>query len=148
MFEILLPRLSQQQQLFNTLTLLYEIIKSYKWKTNKDKLPINDLLIHQLFPAMYNIVQQILQQPEILNNTQQPACQITKLIVRIFYDLITCELPVFMRENAFLTSWTQVMLAIINVQVPSTGDIENDEKQPMMKTKKWAYRTLNKLFTR
>jgi hypothetical protein len=141
---IAIQQLQNKQALHTTIPIINEIMKIYKWKTNKDRVQFINKMKDNILPILAEIANQILQQFESHRNNAQTAF-ILKKIVRVYYDLLVCELPNFLREDAQLALWGQICLGIISLHI---RPLENGQHEHWVKTKKWAYRSINKLFSR
>jgi len=114
----------------------------YKWKANKDRLVFINIIKEHILPQLAAIANEILQHFESHRQNSQSAT-ILKRIIRIYYDLMVCDLPHFLREDSQLALWGQICLGVISLHIKPS-----DDEEEWIKTKKWAYRSINKLFNR
>jgi hypothetical protein len=73
------------------------------------------------------------------------------LITKIYKTSINSDLSPYHQADQNIVPWGQLLLQIVQKEVdPSQIPSDEDERQncPWWKAKKWAYFSLNKLFTR
>lgn len=93
-------------------------------------------MIRLTFPVIQVICQKLIQ----LESTEEVA-DLLKLTLKIYHASIEVDLPVCLQETSSLTPWGTLFLQLVDKKVPGS-----DEDNVWWKTKKWAYRCLNRLF--
>ncbi|KAF8934669.1 hypothetical protein BGZ52_003629 [Haplosporangium bisporale] len=128
---------------FVGLIALKEVLRVYKFKI-EDREPVDEI-IGTFFPA----IQQIGAGLIAANNLE--AAEMLKLIFKCYHYTIQIDLSERQRDNASLVPWGTLFIQMVEKPVPTEGlptDLEELEKHPWWKAKRWAYQCLNRLYTR
>ena len=87
----------------------------------------------------------------LLEIDSNDAHEMLKLVIKIYYRSIQTELSKVQQDRTVLVSWGNLLIKTILLQPPASAmpeDLEDREKAPLWKAKKWSYRALNRLFSR
>ncbi|KAK9463087.1 armadillo-type protein [Lipomyces oligophaga] len=136
---------SQEAQHIHTgLICLAEITKAYKWRNKEGRDPLNRI-IDLAFPVTVQIGSNILSE----NSTV--AGDMMRLIMKSYHAAIYLELAPRLQEQSFLLPWGNLMLQVVAKEIPADIAPQDDDEKtqfPWWKAKKWAFRNLNRLFSR
>ncbi|KAG0017779.1 hypothetical protein BGZ80_007926 [Entomortierella chlamydospora] len=128
---------------FVGLIALKEVLRVYKFKI-EEREPVDEI-IATFFPAIQQIGAGLIS----ANNVE--AAEMLKLIFKCYHYTIQIDLSERQRDSASLIPWGTLFLQMIEKPVPTEGlptDLEELEKHPWWKAKRWAYQCLNRLYTR
>ncbi|KAI1302858.1 hypothetical protein EDD11_005462 [Mortierella claussenii] len=128
---------------FVGLIALKEVLRVYKFKV-QDREPVDEI-IATFFPAIQQIGAGLISS----NNIE--AAEMLKIIFKCYHYTIQIDLSERQRDNASLIPWGTLFLQMVEKPVPTEGlptDLEELEKHPWWKAKRWAYQCLNRLYTR
>ncbi|CAG8526480.1 11131_t:CDS:10 [Ambispora gerdemannii] len=123
---------------------LLQVVKVFQWKTNELRGPLIGI-IQTTFPAILQIAQ------NLVNEDSVDAAEMLRVVFKTYNSVIQYELIATLQENSSLIPWCTILLQIIAKPLPETSlpeDLEDRESYPWWKVKKWAYRILNRLFSR
>ncbi|CAG2114643.1 unnamed protein product [Medioppia subpectinata] len=126
------------------LVALYQLVKNYEYKNNEDRTPLLEAL-KLLAPLMYNLLVGLMPDPS------EQSVLLQKQILKIFYALIQYSLPLSLLTKDIFTQWMELFRQVVDRDVPNeTNNIDVDERPELawFKVKKWAVRTLSRLFER
>ncbi|KAI9266554.1 armadillo-type protein [Phascolomyces articulosus] len=121
-----------------------ELVKVYQWRSMERREPLQQI-IKLTFPAILTISNNLVQQESL------EAAEMLKLSLKIYHAGIQVDLPKCLQETQSLVGWGTLFLQLIDKKIPLEAlpsDVEEREKYPWWKTKKWAYHCLNRLFTK
>ncbi|KAG9323012.1 hypothetical protein KVV02_008080 [Mortierella alpina] len=122
---------------------LKELTRVYKFKVS-DRENVEEI-IATFFPA----IQQIGTGLVSANNVE--AAEMLKIIFKCYHHTIQLDLSERLRDNSSLVPWGTLFIQMIEKPVPTDGlptDLEELEKHPWWKAKRWAYQCLNRLYVR
>ncbi|KAF9147435.1 hypothetical protein BG015_010946 [Linnemannia schmuckeri] len=128
---------------FIGLLALKEVTRVYKFKVS-DREPVDEI-IATFFPAIQQIGTGLIS----ANNVE--AAEMLKIIFKCYHHTIQIDLSERLRDNASLVPWGTLFIQMVEKPVPTEGlptDLEELEKHPWWKAKRWAYQCLNRLYTR
>ncbi|KAF9170410.1 hypothetical protein BGX20_009005 [Mortierella sp. AD010] len=128
---------------FVGLIALKEVLRVYKFKI-EEREPVDEI-IATFFPAIQQIG------AGLINANNVEAAEMLKLIFKCYHYTIQIDLSERQRDSASLIPWGTLFLQMIEKPVPTEGlptDLEELEKHPWWKAKRWAYQCLNRLYTR
>ncbi|KAF9361062.1 hypothetical protein BGX26_006150 [Mortierella sp. AD094] len=128
---------------FVGLIALKEVLRVYKFKI-EEREPVDEI-IATFFPAIQQIGAGLIS----TNNVE--AAEMLKIIFKCYHYTIQIDLSERQRDSASLIPWGTLFLQMIEKPVPTEGlptDLEELEKHPWWKAKRWAYQCLNRLYTR
>ncbi|KAI8976256.1 armadillo-type protein [Pilobolus umbonatus] len=109
---------------------LREVVKVYEWKSLDKRDPLLYIIKHTFHPIL------IICNKLLMSDTQE-AGEMLKLALKTYYASIQFELPKSLQES--IEPWGTLFLQLINRPVTESSGI-------WIKTKKWAYHCLNRLF--
>ncbi|KAG0224632.1 armadillo-type protein [Mortierella sp. GBAus27b] len=122
---------------------LKEVLRVYKFKT-EDREPVDEIIAN-FFPAIQQIG------ANLVNSVEAGAAEMLKMIFKCYHYTIQLDLSEHQQNTASLIPWGTLFLQIVEKPVPAENlptDPEELEKHPWWKAKRWAYRCLNRLYTR
>ncbi|KAG0296044.1 hypothetical protein BGZ96_010335 [Linnemannia gamsii] len=128
---------------FVGLLALKEVTRVYKFKVT-EREPVDEI-IATFFPAIQQIGAGLIS----ANNVE--AAEMLKIIFKCYHHTIQIDLSERLRDNASLVPWGTLFIQMVEKPVPTEGlptDLEELEKHPWWKAKRWAYQCLNRLYTR
>ncbi|KAF7728772.1 hypothetical protein EC973_005610 [Apophysomyces ossiformis] len=123
---------------------LREVVKVYRWKSMERRDPLKEI-IKLTFPGIQSIC------ANLINNDSIEAAEMLKLALKIYYSGTQMELPKCLQDPSSLVPWGTLFLQLVDKPIPMEvlpADLEEREKYPWWKTKKWAYHCLNQIFTK
>ncbi|CAG2170636.1 unnamed protein product [Oppiella nova] len=126
------------------LVALYQLVKNFEYKNNEDRTPLLEAL-KLLAPLMYQLFVNLMPDPS------EQSVLLQKQILKIFYALIQYSLPLSLLTKDVFTQWMELFRQVVERDVPNeTNNIDIDERPELawFKVKKWAVRTLSRLFER
>lgn len=129
------------QEVFVGLIATVEPIKAFRYRADSKNL---EMITGPTFPILLRIGQQLAANP-----TTPMAPEFLHLVLQSYKNAaLSSLLPTQMAPDS-IVPWGRLMLDVVNLQVPLTGLDQDDlEKHEWWKAKKWAYASLNLLFTR
>ncbi|KAJ2634604.1 Nonsense-mediated mRNA decay protein 5, partial [Coemansia sp. RSA 1287] len=130
------------QRVYTGLLALLELIKRYRYSaTNRDVL---NEIAKELFPQVQKIAEQAIASDDEL------AMRMAWLSFKSYYNTIQSGLPVSLQEPANLVAWGTSFIKMIEKPVAFDKDTidEDSAKEPVWKAKKWAVRSVNRLYSR
>ncbi|ORX83104.1 ARM repeat-containing protein [Anaeromyces robustus] len=122
---------------------LNEIVRIYQFKKDESE-PLAQIVEH-LYPLTLKIAQ------NAANTDTLEAAEIIKLIFKIYSASIQCDFFPCLQSEAYLVPWGTVFLQVVEKDIPDSvlpETKEEREKYPWWKAKKWAYKCLNRIFSR
>lgn len=123
-------------------------ILTFTFNRWKDDGKVMNPIAEATFPTLLVITRTLLASP---NSSNPEIGSLVYLITKIYKTSINQELSLYHQADQNIVPWGQILLQIVQKEVdPSQMPSEEDERQrcPWWKAKKWAYYSLNKLFTR
>ncbi|CAE6520075.1 unnamed protein product [Rhizoctonia solani] len=133
------------ESVFGGMTALLEIFKTYRYRPD-ESTKILPQIIEKTFPLMVTLGAKAAANP----NAPESA-DFLHLIFKTYKNSIQQRLSEHQQSPASLVPWGQLFFTVVNLQPPTEQtpeDLEEREKCPWWKAKKWAYATLNRLFMR
>lgn len=118
------------------------------------KDPENSLcntLVTHLFPLLVQLAQKILSSSPSDSASFALQGTLLRLIVKAYKNSISHSLTPAHQAGESIVPWAQLLLAIAQQPVLAgllPEDVDEREKHPWSKTKKWAFYALNRLFQR
>lgn len=116
----------------------------YRWRTGTKREPFRQL-IKLTFPAIQNICSGLISSDSV------EAAEMLKLALKIYHAGIQAELPKSLQDPSSLVPWGTLFLQLIEKKIPNEAlptDVDERDRFPWWKTKKWAYHCLNRLFSK
>ncbi|KAI9016788.1 armadillo-type protein [Hyaloraphidium curvatum] len=120
------------------------VVSVYRWKTEGKRGPLNQI-IKATFPQLEKIGSKLLEEES------RDAHEMLKLVIKTYFQSIQAELSKTQQDRSWLVSWGNLFIKTILLPPPASAmpeDLDEREKAPLWKAKKWAYRCLNRLFSR
>ncbi|KAJ2377804.1 Nonsense-mediated mRNA decay protein 5, partial [Coemansia sp. RSA 2611] len=130
------------QRVYTGLLALLELIKRYRYtSTNRDV--INEIA-KELFPQVQKIADQAVASDDDL------AMRMAWLSFKSYLNAIQSGLPLPLQEPANLVAWGTSFIKMIEKPVAFDKEAidEDAAKEPVWKAKKWAVRSVNRLYSR
>ncbi|KAF9190108.1 hypothetical protein BGZ50_000457 [Haplosporangium sp. Z 11] len=122
---------------------LKELTRVYKFKVS-EREPVEEI-IATFFPAIQQIGTGLMS----ANNVE--AAEMLKIIFKCYHHTIQIDLSERLRDNALLIPWGTLFIQMVEKSLAAVDlptDLEELEKHPWWKAKRWAYQCLNRLYTR
>ncbi|KAF9046357.1 armadillo-type protein [Panaeolus papilionaceus] len=122
-----------------------EVIRAFRFRYQNDVLPT---IVAALFPTLVQIASGMIQQPP---SASQEIPTMLHLILKTYRTSIVTVLSPHQQSPESLVPWGQLLFAVVNLNLPKEAvpeDLEEREKSPWWKAKKWAYAVLARLFHR
>ncbi|TKY86757.1 hypothetical protein EX895_004397 [Sporisorium graminicola] len=133
------------QQVYGGLRALLEVVRAYRWNNGVK-------MMEQLAPATLPL---ILQTGNNLLNSDNASSshvgEILYLILKIYKTSMHTELTKHQQSHESIVPWGTFLLQVVQKEIaPSELPEDDDAKEvaPWWKAKKWAFHSLNKLFSR
>ncbi|XP_072048064.1 LOW QUALITY PROTEIN: importin-7-like [Amphiura filiformis] len=123
---------------------IYQLVKNYEYKKPEERGPLHAAM-SSLLPMLYARCVQLLP------DASEASVLLQKMVLKIFYALIQCNLPLELVTKEVFTQWMQVLQTIVDRPVPeATLQINLDERPELAwwKCKKWALHILARVFER
>jgi hypothetical protein len=119
----------------------------HRWRHAEKRGPL-DIILKASLPSLFSIGTTLLQ--EVKTSMHPDAAFMLKLVLKCYHGAIQNELPKILQEENNLTAWLQLFYETATVVVPVdlSMDIEDRGKHMAFKVKKWAYRSMLRLFGR
>ncbi|KAG0144277.1 hypothetical protein CROQUDRAFT_95287 [Cronartium quercuum f. sp. fusiforme G11] len=138
---------------------LVEIIRLYRW-AGREKGDLPDQVINATFPILLSLAQTLINQsaegyslqprPSSVAEANSNIGTLMHLILKIYKTSITAELPPFHQQH--IVPWGQLLLTVVRKPLKDAlgfpSQLEERERWGWTKAKKWAYFTLNRLYSR
>lgn len=127
------------------LTALLEIFRAFRWRDDNKMMPP---LSESALPVVLDITRNIMASP---SSSSAEAGHLVYLAVKIYKTSINSELTPYHQSDQGIVPWGQQLLLIVQKDVDASQmPADEDERQTCTwwKAKKWAYFSLNKLFSR
>ncbi|KAF9161693.1 hypothetical protein DFQ26_004323 [Actinomortierella ambigua] len=128
---------------YTGLLALKELTRVYKFKI-EEREPVDEIVAN-FFPAIQQIGSTLINQDSI------EAAEMLKNIFKCYHHTIQIDLSERQRDSASLIPWGTLFIQAVEKKIPTEGmptDLEELEKHPWWKAKRWAYQCLNRLYTR
>jgi len=122
---------------------LNEIVRIYQFKKDEREPLIQ--IVENIYPLTLKIAQ------NAANTDSLEAAEIIKLIFKIYSASIQCDFFPCLQDQSSLVPWGTLFLQIVEKDIPDSvlpETKEEREKYPWWKAKKWAYKCLNRIFSR
>ncbi|OUM51652.1 hypothetical protein BVG19_g766 [[Candida] boidinii] len=138
------------QAMYTGVLCFSELARHYRWKTNDSRATELDPIIIQYFPSLLQIGKSIISDPSSLSDNHEYG-EIVKLIVKAYKFVTYHDLPDPLQEQEALVNWCSFQVDVINMQLPQNV-LELDEEDrylsPWVKSQKWAFANLYRIFQR
>lgn len=121
-----------------------EVCSSFRWVVNNQR-PELDALINSHFPTLLQVGDSLLKEES------QEAGEMTVLLLKIYKYSSYYDLPIPLQVPDIFANWANFHVAIINKPISEyVLDLDESERRfnPWVKSKKWAFANLYRLFTR
>lgn len=133
------------QQVYGGLRALLELVRAYRW-TNGTKI------MEQLAPATLPHILQTAN--NLLNSDNASSAQVGEIlyvILKVYKTSMHTELSKHQQSHESIVPWGTFLLNVVQKEIDSAqlpSDDDSKEIAPWWKAKKWAFHSLNKLFSR
>ncbi|CAE7142104.1 unnamed protein product, partial [Rhizoctonia solani] len=127
------------ESVFGGMTALLEIFKTYRYRPD-ESTKILPQIIEKTFPLLVALGAKAAANPNAPESADF-----------LHLNSIQQRLSDHQQASSSLVPWGRLFFAVVNIQTPAEQtpeDLEEREKCPWWKAKKWAYATLNRLFMR
>ncbi|EDO49266.1 predicted protein [Nematostella vectensis] len=135
---------SNQSTWLGSLLVLYQVVKKYEFKKIEDRVPVINIM-GAMLPLLYNLF------VAIKDDESAPSVEIQKQILKIYFALIQCNLPLEIINEENFRQWMTIFQSVVDRPVPAAA-LEPDEDErprlPWWKAKKWALHVLQRVFER
>ena len=114
----------------------------------KDEHNVMQPLAESTFPTLLTTTRNLLASPSA---SSPEVGSLVYLITKTYKTSINSELSAYHQADQNIVPWGQVLLQIVQKDIDASqmpADEEERQTCPWWKAKKWAYFSLNKLFTR
>ncbi|KAJ2722037.1 Nonsense-mediated mRNA decay protein 5 [Coemansia sp. Benny D115] len=130
------------QKVYTGLLALLEVIKVYRFSQSKRE--IIDELAKELLPQVQKIAD------EAVASDDELAMRMAWISLKSYYNTIQAGLPVSLQEPGNLVAWGTTLIKMIEKPVAFDKETVDEEtaKEPVWKAKKWAVRSINRLYRR
>ena len=135
----------QPQQVYGGLAALLEVVRAYRWN---DGAPMMEKLAPATFPQILQTGNNLLSSD---NASSQEVGEIIYYILKIYKTSMLSELTKHQQSHDSIVPWGTFLLNVVQKQIdPSAlpADEEDREISSWWKAKKWAFHSLNRLFSR
>ncbi|EPX70956.1 karyopherin [Schizosaccharomyces octosporus yFS286] len=143
-FTVNLVQSNDQCEVYAGLICLHELAKVYRWRLDDRQRDIGPL-ISAIFPIILQIAH------NLINMEDNDSGEMLRLILKTFKSVIALELPTELLANDMILAWIQLLLAVVQKPLPASVtalDPEMRQSHVWHKCKKWAYYSLNRIFSR
>lgn len=130
------------REVYAGLTATVEPVKAFRYRPSTKAL---DLIVDRTFPHLLRIGQQL-----VANSTTPMAAEFLHLIFQSYKNAAVSALLPSQCAGENILPWGKLMLDMVSLSVPPLPGLDEAdlEKHEWWKAKKWAYGSLNILFTR
>ncbi|QRW20489.1 importin beta N-terminal domain [Rhizoctonia solani] len=135
----------RSESVFGGMTALLEIFKTYRYRPD-ESTKILPQIVEKTFPLLVSLGSKAAANPGA-----PESADFLHLILKTYRNSIQQRLSEHQQASSSLVPWGRLFFAVINVQPPADQipeSLDEREKCPWWKAKKWAYATLNRLFMR
>ncbi|KAJ9478332.1 Nonsense-mediated mRNA decay protein 5 [Pseudozyma hubeiensis] len=135
----------EPQQVYGGLRALLEVVRAYRWNNGTK-------MMEQLAPATLPLILQTGN--NLLNSDNASSAQVGEIlyvILKIYKTSMHAELTKHQQSHESIVPWGTFLLQVVQKEIdPSQlpSDDDGREVAPWWKAKKWAFHSLNKLFSR
>ncbi|KAJ2780855.1 Nonsense-mediated mRNA decay protein 5 [Coemansia javaensis] len=130
------------QKVYTGLLALLELIKRYRFSSTKRD--VLDGVAQELFPQVQKIAD------EAIASDDELAMRMVWLAFKSYLNVIQTGLPPALQDPATLVAWGTSFIKMIEKPIPFDRETVDEDaaKEPAWKAKKWAYRSVNRLYGR
>lgn len=136
-------------KVYNALLALRKVVKRYEFKADKDKGPLNHIIV-TVFPVLQQLMKHIIS----MNSLE--VAQVLRLCLKIFWSATMYSLP--RTEGVDVGHWFSCLAQLIEKKLPEASEgaeptgqpTSPDERRvwPWWKLKKWAHRIVQNFIQR
>jgi len=137
---------SEAGRLYGGLFCLRMVCRKYEYKDVSVR-PLLHAVVVETLPQLQRITQGLLA----LNSTADEVAELLKLVLKTLWSCVYMDVPPSMQQPDTFHGWMTMLGALIELQFPAgCQPVEDEDRQawPWWKTKKWAFRICNRLFSR
>lgn len=128
-----------------TLTCMLYLAKNYEYKNNLEKAPLIEAM-NLLGPILLRMTKDV-----FLPDSSEQSLQMQKVVLKTIHIMTQYSLPLAIFTNEYFSSWMEIFFKVLEAPVPpevNSVDIDERYELPWYKAKKWALRTLVRIFER
>uniref|UniRef100_A0A915KPT7 Importin N-terminal domain-containing protein n=1 Tax=Romanomermis culicivorax TaxID=13658 RepID=A0A915KPT7_ROMCU len=132
------------QNWLGALVVLYQLVKAYEFKKPEEREVLVEAMKH-IMPLLYTHMNSLMQ------DQSQEACYLQKIILKIFYALVQFSLNLNLLSIEQFAQWMHIIHTVVERPVPAETLNVDEEDRPNLifwKCKKWASRTMSRIFER
>ncbi|KAN0063244.1 Nonsense-mediated mRNA decay protein 5 [Thecaphora frezii] len=135
----------QPQQVYGGLRALLEVVRAYRWN---DGAAMMEKLAPATFPQILQTGNNLLASP---NASSAEIGEIVYVILKIYKTSMHTELTKHQQSHESIVPWGTFLLNVVQKEIDASAlpsDDEGREVASWWKAKKWAFFSLNRLFSR
>ncbi len=135
----------EPQQVYGGLRALLEVVRAYRWNNGVK-------MMEQLAPATLPLILQTGR--SLLDSDNASSAQVGEIlyvILKIYKTSMHAELTKHQQSHESIVPWGTFLLQVVQKEIDASqlpSDDDGKEVAPWWKAKKWAFHSLNKLFSR
>ncbi|KAG7750960.1 hypothetical protein KL912_000093 [Ogataea haglerorum] len=141
---------SDIQAMYTGVLCFSELTRNYRWRTNAHRHLELDPIIRDNFPSLLQIGKQFVANPAAFESHYE-AGEIVKLILKCYKFVTYHDLPEPLQQQDVSLEWITFNVDVINMSLPPTVmELDEDDRSlsPWVRSQKWAYANLYRLFQR
>ncbi|KAJ2413554.1 Nonsense-mediated mRNA decay protein 5 [Coemansia sp. IMI 209128] len=130
------------QKVYTGLLALLEVVRLYRYTTSKRDLIDNIAL--ELLPQLQKIAD------DAVSSDDELAMRLTWISFKVYYNCIQTGIPPSFKAPDQLVAWGTSFIKMIEKPVAFEKETMDEDaaKEPVWKAKKWAFRSINRLYAR
>ncbi|KAJ1935192.1 Nonsense-mediated mRNA decay protein 5, partial [Linderina pennispora] len=130
------------QMVYTGLLALRELVRLYRY--SQTKRTVIDAVARDLFPRVQAVVD------DAIGSDDELAMRMVWAAFKTYYAAIQVALPVALQEPGSLVAWGTSFIKMMEKPVAFDRSLvdEDTAKEPVWKAKKWAFRSVNRLYSR
>jgi len=132
------------QSLMGALVVLYQLVKNFEFKKQKDRVPLVQAMT-VILPIIYERMIHLMPDPS------QESAYLQKMVLKIFYALVQFSLSLEMLSIEDFGRWMELVRQVVERPVPAETESVDEEDRPELvwwKCKKWAIHLMARIFER
>lgn len=137
-----LLRSGDEAQMYAGVRALVETVRAFRFTDTDTKL---EQVVSHTFPALLETTQALMDSPQV----QLPAVgELVYFALKAYKTSMIVTLTKHQQSHESIVPWGSLLLRVVQFPVSVEGDDETKAKSSWWKAKKWAFYTLNRLFSR
>lgn len=129
---------------------LSEIFRTFRWKDNDSRQELEHIIVKFFPPLLEFATSNLLSEGRNVENAK--VGDMVKLVLKIYKFVTYHDLPFTLQRPENFISWANFHVAIIQQSLPTqilaSMDTESRKSFSWIKSKKWAYANMSRLFQR